>query len=68
MGGRPTSYGLLPGHVLLYKRASSIHFFTPYTSHFSSQTLSSRLPEVQREFGREGERRKSREEERNLGE
>jgi hypothetical protein len=68
MGGHPTFLGHLPDHLLLYKRASSLHFFTPHTSHFSRQTSSSRPLAVQREFGREGQLRKSREEERSLGE
>jgi len=68
MGGRPTSNGLPPGHLLPYKRPSSLHFYTPHISHFSRQTLSSWPLAVQREFGRERELRKSREEERNLGE
>jgi len=67
MGGRPTFFGCPPGHLLLYKRPSSLHFLTPHTN-FSRQTLSFRPPAVQREFGREGELRKSREKDRNLGE
>jgi hypothetical protein len=51
MGGRPTSYVWPPSHLVFYKRASSLHFFTPHTSHFSRQTLGSRPPGVQREFG-----------------
>jgi len=68
MGSGPTSFGCPPGHLLLYKSPFSLHSYTPHTTHFSRQTLSSRPPAVEREFGREGELRKSREEERNLGE
>jgi len=68
MGGHPTFLGHLPDHLLLYKRASSLHFFTPHTSHFSRLTLSSRPLADQTEFGREGEIRNGREEERKLGE
>jgi len=68
MGGRPTFHGRPPGHLLLYKRPSSLHFYTSHTRNFSRQTLSSRPPAVQREFGRVGEFRKNREEDRNLGE
>jgi len=52
MGGRPTSYGRPPGHLLPYKNPSSLHFFTPHTSHFSRPTSSSQPPAVQIEFGK----------------
>jgi len=68
MGSHPTSYRRPPGHLLPYKNPSSLHFFTPHTSHFSRLTLSSRPLADQTEFGREGEIRNGREEERKLGE
>jgi len=65
MGGRLTFLERPLGHLLLYKSPSSLYFHTPHTSSFNRQTYCSWPPSVQREFGREGEHRKSREEGRN---
>ena len=62
MGGRPTLLGRPPGYLLLYKIPSSLHSQTPHMTSFSRQTSCSQPLSVQREFGREGKHRKSREE------
>jgi len=51
MGDRPTSYGRPPGHLLLYKRAFSLHLFTPHTSHLVEKLRALNLQQSRESLG-----------------